>query len=140
MRCWRCGARNPVAAAFCVECQADLTPRSPLSHSLKHAIPKRARAEAPSAPNMWLALGVSLALALTLSLAGFGAVRAAGLLEYAMRAAGPADVAATICAAYTTQKYDLLTRQLDSSGADALNPAAVQTQLRALDKIDGGGK
>lgn len=89
------------------------------------------------------AMAITLALAVLLALAGFGAVRAAELLQHAMHVIeAPADLARTTCTAYTTQNYPLLTAQIDPrpvppADSDAFNPAVVQTQLRALDKIQG---
>src|SRR5262249_18099306 len=121
--------------------QADLSPRSPLSRSLKHAAVS-ARAASPAVASLRLSLGISLALALALVLAGAAAVRAADALQYAMRSAGPSDVAAGVCSALITQQYDRVAGQIDTpappSGAGSdRTPAAVQTQLRSLDKIGG---
>ena len=86
---------------------------------------------------------MTLALALLLTGAGYGAVRAAELLQHAMHILlTPTDLARTTCTAYTTQNYALLTAQIDPTpippaNSDAFNPATVETQLRAVDKIQG---
>lgn len=86
---------------------------------------------------------VTVALAALLALTGFGAVRAAELLQHAMHIlVTPTDLARTTCTAYTTQNYALLTQQIDPTpippaNSDTFNPAAVSTQLRAIDKIQG---
>jgi hypothetical protein len=88
-------------------------------------------------------LTISLTLAALVVLTGIGAVRAAELLQHAVRpSASATGVAATACTAYSTQNYALLTGQIDPtpvppSNNDPFNPAVVQTQLRALDKIQG---
>jgi hypothetical protein len=88
------------------------------------------------------AMSISLALAVVLALAGYGAARAAELLEFAMRTSGPIDVATVACAAYQSQRYQLLTQEIDPAPSPprvtgAFNPAAIETQLRALDKLQG---
>ena len=103
-----------------------------------------ARSSRPSPSNRGrLALVMTLALAVLLAGAGFGAVRAAELLQHAMHVLlTPTDLARATCTAYTTQTYALLTAQIDPTpippaNSDAFNPAAVATQLRAVDKIQG---
>lgn len=85
----------------------------------------------------------TIALAALLALAGFGAVRAAELLQHAMHIlVTPTDLARTTCTAYTTQNYALLTQLIDPTpippaNSDTFNAATVATQLRAIDKIQG---
>jgi hypothetical protein len=150
-RCWRCDWLNAAGAATCARCHAALSPRSPLSEARRQAdqgFASEARGQASStsprvSSRRRRTLTITLTLAAFVGLAGFGAVRAAELLQHALRPLpGPADIANTACTAYSTQNYVLLTQQIDPapvppSNSDPFNPAVVQTQLRALDKIQG---
>jgi hypothetical protein len=89
------------------------------------------------------ALIISLALALPIGLAGYGAVRAADLLQHSMTSVTqPTDVVTVVCTAYKSQNYTLLTQKIDPAPVppaltDTFNPNIVTTQLKALDKIQG---
>jgi hypothetical protein len=139
MRCWRCGERNPSGVATCLECQAVLAPTSHLS-SVRQ---RRATGPVPQRTSQPVrALLISLFLALPIGLAGYGAVRAADILQHSMSVTGPIDVVTAACSAYKSQNYALLTQKIDPAPVppaltDAFNPNVVQTQLKALDKIQG---
>lgn len=97
----------------------------------------------PEPPRRSPALAITLALAVALALVGVEAVRAGELLQHAMHVVvAPSDIARATCTAFTSQNYALLTQQIDPTpvppaNSDAFNPAAVQTQLRSIDKIEG---
>jgi len=149
VRCWRCDWLNVEGATTCARCHAALAPRSPLGEARRQDLHSDARRQTPSDPlrassqRRRRVLNVTLVLAVLVGLTGFGAVRAAELLQHALRPlADPATIATTACTAYSTQKYSLLTQQIDPtpvppSNNDSFNPAVVQTQLLALDKIQG---
>ncbi len=149
VRCWRCDWLNVEGATTCARCHAALAPRSPLSEARRQDQQGDARRQTPSdslrvaSERRRRVLNITLVLAVLVGLTGFGAVRAAELLQHALRPlADPADIATTACTAYSTQNYLLLTQQIDPmpvppSNNDPFYPAVVQTQLRALDKIQG---
>jgi hypothetical protein len=139
---------NTPGASTCARCHAILAPHSPLSDASRLDVASepsdRTASRSASAPTQRRrALIITLILAVLLGLTGYGAVRAAELLQHAMRPpANPTEVANTACKAYTTQDYALLTQEIDPAPVppannDPFNPAIVQTQLRALDKISG---
>jgi hypothetical protein len=156
LRCWRCGLTNAETAITCARCGAALAPRSPLSAARRGGLretddtswtgsSRAAAAQSSSATSRrrLRILSISLVLAVLVGFTGYGAVRAAELLQRATRPpANPADLAATACTAYVTQNYALLTAQVDPTpvppaNSDPFNPAVIQTQLRSLDKIQG---
>jgi hypothetical protein len=146
VRCWRCDWLNAEGATSCARCHAALAPRSLLSEARRQEQQGDARRETASdasTERRRRVLNITLVLAVLVGLAGFGAVRAAELLQHALRpSADPAVLATTACTAYRTQNYQLLTQQIDSipvppSNNDPFNPEVVKTQLRALDKIQG---
>lgn len=149
VRCWRCDWLNVEGATTCARCHAALAPRSPLSEARRQELPGEGRRETASdtsrvsSERRRRVLNVTLVLAALVSLTGFGAVRAAELLQHALRPqADPAAIATIACTAYRTQNYTLLTQQIDPmpvppSNNDPFNAKVVQTQLRALDKIQG---
>lgn len=157
MRCWRCDWPNPDGAATCARCGVALAPRSPLSEArrgrslgasdseIRAGSSRSVSAQTPrvASRRRLRTLTISLTLAVLVALTGFGAVRAAELLQQATRPpANPSAVANTACTAYLTQNYPLLTAEVDPTpvppaNSDSFNPAVIQTQLRSADKIQG---
>jgi hypothetical protein len=146
VRCWRCDWLNAEGATTCARCHAALAPRSPLSEARRQEQQGDALHQVTgdvSTERRRRVLNITLVLAVLIGLAGYGAVRAAELLQHALRpSADPAVVATTACTAYRSQNYPSLTQQIDPmpvppSNNDPFNPNVVQTQLRALDKIQG---
>lgn len=167
MVCSVCGKRNAATATICTRCRATLTTTSSsrqagggksqraASQSLQSNQPAMADAES----RRRRLLSVSLALALSLVLVGVGAVQAATILQRVLYTSGGAassvgapavsapglsagEIGVQICAALKAQDYDKLAQRFDPAPVppaitDTFNAAALRTELRAADKIQG---
>lgn len=129
MRCDACGQRNARGARICARCS------QPFGQP-------RAADETVVARGRTSVLASTLVLALALVLVGAGGVKAAGLLQHAMRPQTASDIAAMACTALQSRNYSMLVGAVNPApvppnATSAFNATALMGQLRALDRGSG---